>query len=263
MITTALKKMQSTYTAGSPVQYRIVSSLDPSESFSVNERLGQKLKIEFKGEILCIECGRKTKKSFSQGYCFPCSRDLASTDMCSVRPELCHFAKGTCRQPEWGQANCMIPHTLYLANSSGLKVGITRSRHRLTRWIDQGAIEAIPVVELNDRLTIGLLEHQLKTHFADKTNWRNMLKGEVPPLDLTSERARLGTLLTGGESLLGDEIIRIDYPVLEHPKKITSLNLEKVPVIEGTLLGIKGQYLIFDIGVINIRSFSGYSVSIS
>ena len=263
MISTVLKKMQTAYTAGSPVQYRILSQSDPSESLVVNERLGQKLTIEFKGEILCIECGRKTKKSFSQGYCFPCSRDLASTDVCSVRPELCHFARGTCRQPEWGQANCMIPHTLYLANSSGLKVGITRTRHRLTRWIDQGAIEAIPVVNLNDRLTVGQLETRLKSHFADKTNWRNMLKGDILPLDLASERVRLGALLTGGETLLDDELIRIEYPVLEHPKKITSLNLDKGPVIEGTLLGIKGQYLIFDIGVINIRSFGGYRVAIT
>ena len=252
--------MQSTYAAENPVQYRIHSNRNPTDSFSVNEFLGRRLKIEFKGEILCIECGRKTKKSFNQGYCFPCSRDLAKTDMCSVRPELCHFAKGTCRQPEWGQANCMIPHTLYLANSSGLKVGITRAHHRVTRWIDQGAIEAIPVVNLNERLTVGLLEKELKAHFADKTHWRNMLKGEVPPLDLASERVRLGTLLTGGETLLTDDVVRIEYPVLEHPKKITSLNLDKSPVIDGTLLGIKGQYLIFDQGVINIRSYSGYSV---
>ncbi|RZA25503.1 MAG: DUF2797 domain-containing protein [Proteobacteria bacterium] len=255
--------MKTEYRPGSPVSYRIVSKTDPSECLSLNDHLGKKLKIEFKGEILCIECGRKTKKSYSQGHCFVCSRDLARNDMCSVRPELCHYSKGTCREPEWGVANCMIPHTLYLANSSGLKVGITRAHHRLTRWIDQGAVEAIPVVNLNDRFSIGVLETKLKANFADKTNWRNMLKGEIPSIDLQGERQRLATLLTGDEIILGEDAIRIEYPVLEHPKKIVSLNLEKTPLIEGTLQGIKGQYLIFDIGVINIRSFSGYSVEIS
>lgn len=260
MFKTVLKKMKSDYQEAGEVQYRIQSSFEESESFSVNELLGKKLKIQFSGEIFCIECGRKTKKAFSQGYCFPCSRDLARTDMCSVRPETCHYSKGTCREPEWGLANCMIPHTLYLANSSGLKVGITRAHHRVSRWIDQGAIEAIPVLNLNDRLSVGILEHELKTHFADKTNWRNMLKGDVPAIDLKAEKERLASLLTRGESLLEDGVLKIRYPVLEHPKKITSLNLEKTPLIEGLLQGIKGQYLIFDTGVINIRSFSGYSV---
>ncbi|RZA21541.1 MAG: DUF2797 domain-containing protein [Proteobacteria bacterium] len=255
--------MKTEYSPASPVTYRILSKSNPSDFLSLNDHLGKKLKIEFKGEILCIECGRKTKKSYSQGHCFVCSRDLARNDMCSVRPELCHYSKGTCREPEWGVANCMIPHTLYLANSSGLKVGITRAHHRMTRWIDQGAVEAIPVVNLNDRFSIGVLETKLKANFADKTNWRNMLKGETPPIDLLGERKRLATLLTGDEIVLGDEAIRIEYPVLEHPKKIVSLNLEKTPLIEGTLQGIKGQYLIFETGVINIRSFSGYSVEIS
>jgi hypothetical protein len=263
LLSTLLSKMRTDYQKGSPVKYHIVSRSDPHEAIGLNDYLGKKLKIEFHGEIVCLACGRKTKKSYSQGHCFPCSRDLARHDICSVRPELCHFAKGTCREPEWGVANCMIPHTLYLANSSGLKVGITRTHHRLTRWIDQGAVEAVPVVELKDRLSIGILESRLKSDFADKTNWRSMLKGEVPNIDLLSERRRLGQLLVNGERLLRDEVTPIEYPVLEHPQKVVSLSLDKTARIEGMLQGIKGQYLIFDIGVINIRSFSGYKVEIS
>ncbi|RZA13531.1 MAG: DUF2797 domain-containing protein [Proteobacteria bacterium] len=256
-----LSKMKTTWKDGEPVSYSLKGE---TASLSMNPLIGQQLTIKSSGQILCLSCGKKTKKSFQQGFCFPCSRKLASCDMCIVRPELCHFAKGTCREPEWGQANCMIPHTLYLANSSGLKVGITRTHQRLTRWIDQGAIEAIPVINLNTRLAIGELESHFKSHFADKTNWRNMLKGDVPTINLEDERKRALALLPEGIGTgLSDARVTINYPVLEHPKKIVSLNLEKTPLIEGTLLGIKGQYLIFDTGVINIRSFSGYEVELS
>jgi len=257
-----LSKMAAEWKDGESVNYRLKGG-DGGHDLALNPLLGQKIKIQSSGHILCLSCGKKTKKSFQQGYCFPCSRTLARCDMCIVRPELCHFAKGTCREPEWGQSNCLIPHTLYLANSSGLKVGITRAHQRLTRWIDQGALEAIPVINLPNRLASGELETHFKTHFADKTNWRNMLKGDVPSIDLNVERQRAVSLLPPeyGDALT-DASVRIHYPVLEHPKKVVSLNLEKNPTIEGSLLGIKGQYLIFDTGVINIRSFSGYEVAL-
>lgn len=256
-----LSKMTSEWKENDPVQY----SLKNDEGIlKLNPLIGQTVKLESSGQTVCLGCGKKSKKSLQQGHCYPCSRSLARCDICIVRPELCHFSKGTCREPEWGQANCFIPHTLYLANSSGLKVGITRAHQRMTRWIDQGAIEAIPVINLDNRLSIGELEHRFKAHFADKTNWRNMLKGEVPSLDLTAERVKaLGLVPEISERALSDAIVHIRYPVLEHPKKVTSLNLEKMPLIEGTLLGIKGQYMIFDKGVINIRSFSGYEVELS
>ncbi len=256
-----LSKMATEWKDGESVHYRLQGL---GEELALNPLLGHRLKMQSSGQILCLFCGKKTKKSFQQGYCFPCSRKLARCDMCIVRPELCHFSKGSCREPEWGQANCMIPHTLYLANSSGLKVGITRAHQRLTRWMDQGAIEAIPVINLDTRLASGELESQLKAHFADKTNWRKMLKGDSPAIDLNVERQRaFGYLPATIGTASNDASIHIDYPVLEHPKKIVSLNLEKTPMIEGTLMGIKGQYLIFDTGVINIRSFSGYEVELS
>ncbi|MBC7660672.1 MAG: DUF2797 domain-containing protein [Chitinophagaceae bacterium] len=257
---TVLSKMTTVWKASEPVSYSLKNE---TEVFHLNPLIGQQLSIQSSGKILCLACGKKTSKSFQQGYCFPCSRKLASCDMCSVRPETCHFAKGTCREPEWGQANCFIPHTLYLANSSGLKVGITRTRQRLTRWIDQGAIAAIPVINLDSRLAIGELESHFKQHFADKTNWRNMLKGGVEAIDLDEKRKTAIALLPDGIGIpLTDARVDILYPVLEYPKKIVSLNFEKTPRIEGTLLGIKGQYLIFDTGVINIRSFSGCEVEL-
>ncbi len=255
-----LRKMRTDYSGQEPVQYRLATGGEP---IPLNPFIGKTLGLKATGRILCLGCGKATKQSYSQGYCYECSQRLACTDMCIVRPELCHFAKGTCREPEWGQANCMIAHTLYLANSSGLKVGITRAHQRLTRWIDQGAIEAIPVINIPNRLDVGKLEVQLKEHFADKTNWRNMLKGVQEPVDLYAQRRKALSLLP--EELgdgLDDPLVKIRYPVLENPTKIVSLNLEKTPHIEGTLQGIKGQYLIFDNGVINIRSYGGYEVAL-
>ncbi len=201
--------MKSFYTAGQSVTYSLEGRNVGEPSLEINSFLGKSIKIHFTGEIFCLACGRKGKKAFQQGYCFPCSRELARADICSVRPELCHFSKGTCREPEWGLANCMIPHTLYLSNSSGLKVGITREHQRVTRWIDQGAIQAVPVVRMKDRLSIGLLESQLKSHFADKTNWRNMLKGDIPLIDLESEKNRLLELIPKDGEVYTDSMTTI------------------------------------------------------
>ena len=143
----------------------------------LNPLLGQEISLVYSGKIFCIECARKTNKSFNQGYCFPCLRRLAACDTCIVRPELCHYHEGTCREPQWGEAHCMQPHVVYLANSSGLKVGITRKTQVPTRWIDQGAIQALPIVEVDTRLQSGLIETALKSTVNDKTDWRRMLKG--------------------------------------------------------------------------------------
>ena len=57
-------------------------------------------------------------------------------------------------------------------------------------------------------------------------------------------------------------VVDIAYPVLAYPAKVASFDLEKTPVVEGTLQGIKGQYLIFDTGVINIRKFTAYQLAV-
>lgn len=234
---------------------------------------GRELRLEHTGEIACVHCGRKTNKSFDQGYCFPCSRSLAQCDICMVRPEQCHFAAGICREPEWGLAHCMRPHYVYLANSSGLKVGITRETQVPTRWIDQGAVQALPIFKVQSRLQSGLLEVALKQHVADKTNWRKMLRGGAERIDLPARRDELlarcapeiDRLVTrfGADAiqpLPGAAAVELEYRVLEHPNMVTSLSLDKTPEIRGTLLGIKGQYLILDSGVLNVRKFTGYQV---
>jgi Protein of unknown function (DUF2797) len=242
----------------------------------LNTLVGQKIQLNYTGIINCIHCNRKTNKSFNQGFCYPCFKKLAQCDSCIMSPEKCHFAAGTCREPEWGEQHCMQDHYVYLANSSGIKVGITRGNQIPTRWMDQGAIQALPIFRVSNRLQSGLVEVLFKDHVADKTNWRKMLKGEVNPVDLISERDRLFAETQQGVTDLQQqfglqsihaindaELVDIEYPVLEFPTKITSLNFDKQPLVEGTLKGIKGQYLIMDTGVINIRKFSAYHVEFS
>ncbi|MFV8816456.1 DUF2797 domain-containing protein [Haliea sp. E17] len=242
----------------------------------MNALLGQQLQLRYTGAINCIHCGRKSSKSFNQGYCFPCFRSLAQCDSCIVSPEKCHYHLGTCREPEWGAANCMIEHVVYLANTSGLKVGITRHSQVPTRWMDQGATQAQPIFRVDSRLHSGLVEHLFKDHVADKTSWQAMLKGDAEPLDLEAQRQRLMEVCAGAVEQLREQHglqaitaleaageTRISYPVLEYPVKVKSFNLDKTPTIEGTLLGIKGQYLIFDTGVINMRKYGGYELAVS
>ncbi len=253
------------------VQYQLPIGTD---LLPLNERIGQVIKLSYQNEIHCVACGRKTKKSFAQGHCYPCFRTLASCDMCIMRPETCHYAEGTCREPLWGEENCFIPHYVYLANSSGIKVGITRGTQIPTRWMDQGATQALPIFQVDNRLQSGLLEVAIKQHMSDRTDWRKMLKAEAEALDLKAIRDDLmdqcSTEIADLKEAQGNDAIRaldepvvdINYPVSEYPKKIKSLNFDKQPEIEGTLLGIKGQYIILDTGVLNIRKFSGYNIEV-
>ncbi len=267
-VTGRLRKMPAE--AGAPVAYTLAVG---DSRIPLNDCLGKRVHIDFEGVIRCINCDRTTKKSFNQGFCYPCFRKLAACDSCIMSPEKCHYHLGTCREPEWGETHCMVEHVVYLANSSGLKVGITRGTQVPTRWIDQGAVDAIPMVRVSSRYIAGLVEVACKSHVADRTNWRAMLKGDVPELDLAHERERMLGLIADDLAALrathGEDSIRevagetgqaLSYPVAVWPEKIKTHNLDKTPSVEGVLEGIKGQYLILDTGVINIRKFTGYEV---
>ncbi|MGM0783521.1 MAG: DUF2797 domain-containing protein [Pseudomonadota bacterium] len=246
-----------------------------TQRLDLNACLGRSLRLSWSGAIACTHCGRATRKSFGQGYCYPCFKRLAQCDTCIVKPELCHYFEGTCREPEWGERHCFQPHIVYLANASGLKVGITRATQVPTRWLDQGAVQALPVLAVESRQQAGFVEVLFKEEVADRTNWRAMLKGDVTVLDLAAERDRLLARLDSGLANLrerfGHEAIRtlderavsLDYPVLEYPRKIVSHNFDKHPEVSGTLQGVKGQYLILDSGVINLRKFTGYEVEVA
>ncbi|MBG6285941.1 MULTISPECIES: DUF2797 domain-containing protein [Pseudomonas] len=257
----------------SPVQYafRLGEAQVP-----VNPLIGKTVRLEYLGEIFCSHCGRKTKKSFAQGYCYPCFTKLAQCDSCIMSPEKCHFEDGSCRDPEWGERFCMTDHVVYLANSSGVKVGITRATQVPTRWIDQGARQALPIMRVATRQQSGFVEDLLRSQVTDRTNWRALLKGEAEPLDLVAIREQIFDACAEGivglqqrfglqaiQPVIDMEPIEIRYPVEAYLAKITSFDLDKTPVVEGTLQGIKGQYLIFDTGVINVRKFTAYQLAIS
>ena len=245
------------------------------QALALNPFLGQSITLEFLGQIHCCHCGRLTKKSFSQGYCYPCFKKLAQCDSCIMSPEKCHYAAGTCREPSWGEQFCMTEHVVYLANSTGVKVGITRASQMPTRWLDQGARQAVPMLRVATRQQSGLLEDAIRAHVTDRTNWRALLKGDTPLLDLPAERERLLGLCQDAISELQQRFglqaiqpvdispLEINYPVEAYPSKVVSLDLEKTPQVSGRLLGLKGQYLILDSGVINLRKFTAYQVAFS
>lgn len=243
-----------------PVAYSLIIGESATQ---LNPLIGKRIALRFTGNIKCVACGRDIKKTFQQGYCFPCTQKLAEADFCIVKPELCHHHAGTCRDDTFAQAHCFIPHVVYLAVSSGAKVGITRAHQKFTRWADQGATQAIDFAIVPDRRTAGLLEVELAKHLADKTNWRLMLSGQAEPVDLVALKNNLRSKTPEMfQKYLSedDTMTEISYPVDAYPAKINSYNFDKNPLIDDVLDGIKGQYLIFRHGVINVRKFQGYEI---
>ncbi len=259
--------------ASNPIRYSLIS--DKGECVVLNELIGKSLSLTFSGKITCTACSRVTNKSFNQGYCYPCFKSLAACDMCIMKPETCHYHLGTCREPEWADTHCMQEHYVYLSNASGLKVGITRQDQLPIRWIDQGAIQAVPLYRVSNRYQAGLIEICLAESIKDKTNWRTMLKGTVEKLALEKLREDVQKKFSdqvekiskkfGNQSceILSDSEVELFYPVEEYPEKVSSYNLDKENSFTDTLKGIKGQYLIFENGVINIRKYTSYQIELS
>jgi hypothetical protein len=258
-----LRKMRSFY--DTPVRYEL--PLYGSENLPISSWLGKSISIIHTGEIYCKRCGRKTEKSFAQGFCYPCFQTAPENSECIINPELCEGHMGRGRDIGWERKNHVKPHVVYLAISSGLKVGVTREDQVPTRWIDQGAYQAIILAETPYRRMAGDIEVALKEHLSDKTAWQRMLKNDIAEgIDLTEKKAEVSELMTEDHKdflSTRSKVYEFEYPVLEFPKKVKSTNLTKVSEIEGTLMGIKGQYLIFDEGrVLNIRSHAGFRILI-
>ena len=248
-----------------PVRYhlRITDS-----RISLNDLIGQEITISYKSQINCIKCGRITKTSFAQGYCYNCFISSPETEECVLRPELCQAHLGHARDMKYATGHCLIDHYVYMALSGGLKVGVTRHTQKPYRWIDQGAQKAIIVAKTPNRYLAGSIEVALKKYFQDKTNWRKMLSSaNYDEFDLVDEKNKALNLLNTDLIKFrfdDDSITEINFPVIEFPVKVKSLNLDKTPEIRGILTGIKGQYLIFKSGeVINIRKNAGYLVELS
>ena len=246
-----------------PIQYFLIFQ----DSFlNVNQLLNKNIEINFVG-YQCLNCGKK-KKIFRQGFCYDCFYSSPAVGDWIMKPELSTAHLGIQdRDLAYEERVQLQPHIVYLALSSEVKVGVTRKTQVPTRWIDQGAEKAISIVEVPNRYLAGITEVALKNHFADKTNWRKMLTNDIVFTDLIIEREKLQPLLPNEVQeyfhLEKNDLYEMNYPVLEYPSKINSLSLDKTPNFKGKLIGIKGQYLIFEDGtVFNVRSNEGYIVRI-
>lgn len=231
----------------------------------LNSLIGKGLQVVFTGSIHCVHCGNLTKKSYAQGYCYSCFTKLPQTDTGVLRPETDRSHLGISRDIEWSKKNSLIPHYVYLSLTDKVKVGVTRHTQIPTRWIDQGATQAIPIAKTPNRHIAGVLEVFLKKDFADKTHWQQMLIQNTPPTeDLYAEKERAIQLLHSElKQYACDEstITHIKYPLTHIPEKVKSISLDKTQEFSKKLVGIKGQYLMFsDNTVLNVRNHSGYEV---
>ncbi len=255
-----LTKMQTEN--GSPIQYYLVFEND---FLNMNQLLDKKVSINFL-HYQCLNCGLQ-KKIYRQGFCYDCFYEIPQAADWIMNPELSKAHLGIeDRDLAYEEKVQIQPHVVYLANSSSVKVGVTRKSQIPTRWIDQGAHEAIEIVEVPNRYLAGITEVALKDHVSDKTNWRTMLKNDIQDEDLVEWRNKLKQFIPAEATeyyLENNAETNLQFPVLKYPQKPKSLNLEKTPFYEGILKGIKGQYLIFDDDtVFNIRGNEGYVVSI-
>ncbi|MFT5102632.1 MAG: hypothetical protein ACI86C_000274 [Candidatus Latescibacterota bacterium] len=255
-----LTKMQTEI--GSPIQYYLIFEND---FLNVNQLLDKKVSITFIG-YQCLNCS-SSKKIYRQGFCYDCFYEIPQAADWIMRPELstAHLDKED-RDLAYEKKVQMQPHIVYLANSSNVKVGVTRKTQVPTRWIDQGAHEAIEIVEVPNRYLAGITEVALKNHVGDKTNWRTMLKNEIQDEDLKEWRQKLKQYIPEEAQeyfIENNTETHLQFPVLKYPLKVKSLNLTKTPNFEGILKGIKGQYLIFeDDTVFNVRGSEGFLVNL-
>lgn len=260
-ITGGLIKMKAELKA--PIHYHLPIG---SELIDVNSLINKRIRLTYENDIFCINCGAKTYKSFNQGMCYPCFQSSPLASECIIHPERCQAHLGIGRDMEWETKYHLTPQIVYLALTANAKVGITRKPQIPTRWIDQGAVQTIVLAEAPNRYLAGMIEVSLKAFIADKTHWQKMLKNQINPdvnlLELKKEMTQnLSPELR--KYVVDSELQDLSYPVLEYPEKVKSLSFDKLPVVEGVLTGIKGQYLMFDyLNVLNIRKHQGYVVSL-
>lgn len=265
----ALGKMPTAM--GDPVSYSLITA---NGAMDLSLFIGQEFQLQATGRLTCIVCGREVRKFYGQGMCFPCLQSAPEASECIVRPELCRAHLGEGRDPDWEIAHHATEHIVYLSRTSsvspkasGIKVGVTRGTQVPTRWIDQGAVAALPIARVPFRQLAGLIEVELKASMSDRTDWRAMLcavdSAEQELLNLRERIPRVLPAQLHPYLLPAEEPTLIHYPVLHYPAKVKSVQLAKQPLVKGRLVGIKGQYLIWEDGqVLNVRNHSGCHVEI-
>lgn len=238
------------------------------EMVNMNQFIGKEITLAYQNKIECVKCGRETVKSFNQGFCYPCFKNAPEAAEWIIHPEKSQAHLGIeDRDLEFEKSVQLKPHVVYLSLTSGIKVGITREPQVPTRWIDQGAVRAIKLAITPNRYLAGMIEVSLKAHLDDKTNWRKMLMNLHPEVNLIEKKEEVKKLLDEEYRQYietKDEVLDINFPVTDYPVKVKSIGFDKVPEYTGVLKGIKGQYLLFENGIVlNVRKHGGYVVSLS
>ena len=257
-----LTKMQTE--EGKPIQYYLVFE---NSFLNVNQLLNKEISIRTNG-CQCLNCG-KLKKVFRMGFCYDCFFSSPAVGDWIIRPELSKAHLGIADRDLAYESECQLqPHVVYLAQSCEIKVGVTRKTQVPTRWIDQGAEKAIVLVEVPNRYLAGITEVKLKDHYADKINWRRMLVNDICNDDLQEHRHNLKKNLPDEVRDYFDpspaKIYEFEYPVAQYPAKVSSLTFDKTSFFQSRLIGIKGQYLMFENGLVfNVRAAEGSLVTIT
>jgi len=238
-----------------------------ASTLPLNERIGGVFTIRFTGARTCMSCGKRVKKFYGQGLCWPCLTSAPEASECIVRPELCRAHLGEGRDPQWEKDHHQQEHFVYLSQTGGIKVGVTRSTQVPVRWIDQGAVLAVLIARTPYRQLAGAIEVDLKRTLADKTDWRRMLQQVEPDPDAllaTRDAAVRGVAPELLQWMLPNEAPRtLTYPLPGSLPKVTSVSFDKLAEVSGRLHGIKGQYLLWADGrVLNVRNHSGYHVEV-
>jgi hypothetical protein len=268
ILTTNLRKMSTSLDEGAKYILNVVNIVDYEGTYFMNPLVGEEICIRYEGDIHCIESGKKIRKTFGEGMSYDAWLKSPLSAPSIVRPELSRIHEGIAlRDAAWEEEYHNKPHYVYLSLTSGVKVGVTRVQNKISRWIDQGAVQGIVVAETPYRQLAGLMEVELKNHLADKTAWQAMLRyrftGEISLVEF--KERMLSALPSEFEAFFcdNDEVTTIDYPVIAYPEKLKSLKLDTTPHYRGKLTGIKGQYLVFEDGtVFNVRAHAGYRVTI-
>ncbi len=259
-----LKKMRAVREAGRAHYYLDAGSMP----IAVHAAVGKELSLEATGKRVCNGCQKEVEELFRMGYCRPCffTHPAAGASLVSPEKSTAHLGIED-RDLAYEQALQLQPHVVYLAHTGAVKVGVTRAEQRETRWLDQGATEAIVLAKTTNRYEAGVLEVHLKNFFPDKTQWQSLVKGETPTgigTDWAAERAKaLANFHPEWMQWIQEmeEPWRVDYPVVQYARKPSYLSLEKTPSFTGRLSGIRGQYLIFEDGrVFNVRGHEGHEV---
>tara|TARA_Y100001954_G_C15812245_1_gene605749 strand:- start:670 stop:1464 length:795 start_codon:yes stop_codon:yes gene_type:complete len=256
------QKMQVKY--ANPVQYNLCIG---DQKVLLNDLINKSIFLEWQGRVVCI-CGKESNQFYRQNFCYQCFWNAPQAAPSIFKPELCTADLGIeDRDLDWEKKFQLAPHLVYLSNTSGIKVGVTRKTNEINRWIDQGAMQAIVVAEVPNRRLAGLIEVDLKNQFADKTNWRKMLSSPSEKLNLVECKNRCVNYISDQFTQYvtdSNKVTEIFYPVTSYPDKIKSMRFEKQQNISGKLVGIKGQYMIFENDtVFNVRAHERYLITFS